>query len=523
MFDQPDHDFWDRLVTHPTLPPPARTTDDRIILAIDGLLPDATSARARARARAHVLANTTRPLPVQPTGAIPLPKAPLMFGPKTGSHRRPARTPHPWAAIAATLLLVLSAIAVWWTTGSTVLPHRSLLDNSGIIPAPSEPTGNVSMLGIDPGRTNAGPGPSPLTAPTEQWSYFVRGTVRTAPVVVDGVAYFGQSAESPEDPGAILAVRASDGAPIWTVPTGHGLTAAFLLDQGTLYAVDDAGIIYAIDALTGTEKWTIALHEDHPYSLTWYGAPLMLDGKLIFSSGSTMSVAAGKNTVFVGRPADDWIEGDPHVYAVSPTDGSIIWDVPGFPGQTPQGLIALSIDHGSLLWSHSGSPAFLGPAYADGTVYYGEAEPTALVALDAQTGIESWRTVLAEGRQWDGVGSPAITSDAVLAGLTSGSLVSLDRHNGQQQWTTQVFSGDPRWSLQSGLTVAGNQAIAIGNGAVAGIDLTSHEPVWHEAINFGYVISTIPVAAGGTIFLTSIVDASDRVGIVALADASDSS
>ena len=110
---------------------------------------------------------------------------------------------------------------------------------------------------------------------------------------------------------AILAVRASDGTPIWSFPTEHGLSSAFLLDQGTLYAVDDAGIIYAVDALKGTEKWTIALHEDEPYSLTWYGAPLMLDGKLVFSAGSTMAVAAGENAVFVGRPADDWIEGTP--------------------------------------------------------------------------------------------------------------------------------------------------------------------------------------------------------------------
>jgi outer membrane protein assembly factor BamB len=420
-------------------------------------------------------------------------------------------------------LLVLSGIAVWWTTGSTLLPQGSLQDDGGIIPAASEQTGNVSMQGIDPGRTNTVPGPGPLSAPAELWSYFVRGTVRATPVVVDGVTYFGQSAESPQDPGAIMAVHATDGTPIWSFPTGHGLSAAFLLDQGTLYAVDDVGIIYAIDALTGTEKWTTPLHEDRPYSLTWYGAPLMLDGKLVFSSGSTMSVAAGENSVFVGRPADDWIEGDPHVYAISPDDGSIIWDVSGFPGQAPQGLIALSIDDGSLLWSHSGSPAFLGPAYADGTVYYGEANPTALVALDAQTGAESWHTVLAEGRQWDGAGSPAITSDAVLAGMISGSLVSLDKRSGQQQWSMQALSGDPRWAMQSGVTVAGDQVIVVGNGAVSSVDLTSIAPLWHEDIDAGFSNSLVPVVADGRIYLPAIVDSSDRGGIVALADVSDSS
>lgn len=522
MLDQPDRDFWDRLVAQPTLPPPPQTVDDRIILAIEALFPGPSSDTARARARARVLAKSTA-LPLDSIQQPPIPKGPGRPDLKLDRGRRPIGALRPWAAIAAAMLLVLSGIGVWWNTGSALLPHRSLLDDGGIIPAVSEQAGNVSMQGIDPGRTNAGPGPSPLSAPTEVWSYFVRGSVRTAPVVVDGVAYFGQSSESPQDPGAILAVRASDGTPIWSFPTGHGLSAAFLLDQGTLYAVDDAGIIYAIDALTGTEKWTTPLHEDRPYSLTWYGAPLMLDGKLVFSSGSTMSVAAGENAVFVGRPADDWIEGDPHVYAISPADGSMIWDVSGFPGKTPQGLFALSIDDGSLLWSHSGSPAFLGPAYADGTVYYGEANPTALVALDAQTGDESWRTVLAEGRGWDGVGSPVITPDAVLAGLTTGNLVSLDRRGGQQQWSTQVFSGDPRWAMQSGMTVTGGQAIVIGNGAIAGIDLNSHVPVWHEVIDVGYAISVGPVAAGGTIYLASIVDSTDHGGIVALADVSDSS
>ncbi len=79
---------------------------------------------------------------------------------------------------------------------------------------------------------------------------------------------------------------------------------------------------------------------------------------------------------------------------------------------------------GSSIWTPG--PA---PAVRDGTVYAAGWDGT-LLALDAATGAERWRSELAFGT----VSSPVVAGDAVLIGGMDGTVSALDAATGELLW-----------------------------------------------------------------------------------------
>jgi outer membrane protein assembly factor BamB len=499
MADLLPTDFWDQLVLQPENPPEAQNADDRVVLALEALFPDAASGTARARARSSVLA-VTATFPAQAPMALP-----VRLPSSTGVQRhRPLERPA-WrvAMLAAALLLILSGTGIALLSRAGMLPGWHDQRSSAVIPAVPDRSADVVMRGVDPGRTNVVDGPGILSAPEQVWVFDVTGLIRTSPVVAGGVIYVGISAWSPSDPGTVAALRTRDGSTIWTHPTDHGLNAAFLLDDDTLYVVDDDGVVYALDTLTGNERWRTSLGQTNPYRFRYFGAPVMAGGRLIVSTGSPLSVAASGNSIFVGHPAEEWTEGDQHVYALSPTDGSIVWDSSGFPAGSTGGLFALSAADGSLRWNHEGTPAYLGPSAANGMVFYGENSPTTMIALDATTGDVRWRTQLTPGEDWDGMYSASISGETIIAGLTSGESVTLDRATGTELWRIELFSAESPFAswMVSGLTIAGSVAVAEGSGALTAYSIPDQKIIWHLEVVTGFTTPPpLPIIVGSTLF-----------------------
>lgn len=509
MPDQNEHDFWDQLVLHPDAPTQPGNADERIILAIDRLLPSSANPDAGARARRRVFDSNQPNSNAQAISDSVTVRPFARRDTHGGKFGRPFR--RRWMALAAGLLLFLSAIGIWSQFRSSLL--NGAQDDGGFIPAVSDQPSDIAMRGVNPGRTNVVAGPGPRNAPVVEWEYQAAGVVRTAPILVDGIIYAGQSAMSPQYPGVILALRASDGTLVWTHPTSAGLTAAFALVNATLYAVDDNGNVYALDAATGTERWRIALRGNQPYQFAWYGALLAVDGRLIVSSGSQQAVAASNDAIFVSHPSQEWIEGEPRVSAISLDDGTVLWDVHGYPETSQGGIFALAVDDGELRWIHSSSPSYLGPAYAGGIVYYGEVNPTAMVAVDAATGDEIWRSVVSDGGKWRGIASPAVTGDAVLAGTTSGDLVSVDRHSGKLSWVATVFFVDTDFYVNfPEIPVVGTTAVELENGAIVAVDLTDHSVLWRLRVETDLTVP--PVVVNDKIIQVAFDPSDDSSAIV---------
>lgn len=494
-------DFWDLLVRSPEAATP-QSDDDRLILAIDRLFPDVSSDAARLRARQAISGWPSASY--APSRSDTHGPATIAAPGRSVIAARRSRTT--WCLAAAAVLIVLVGAALWVSEGTNIW-SRVRPNREHTIPAAMEQFGDVPMRGIDAGRTNAGPGPGIDRQPDVAWEYRVNGTIRTSPLIVGDVVYFGSSSDVPGETGRVLAVRSNDGSLIWSFATEQTLSTAFLVDAGTLYAVDDGGTIYALDARTGTQRWSIRLTDDAPFVFTYYGAPLLIDGRIVVSSGSPMSVAAGNGAVFVARPADPWIEGDSHVYAISPRDGQILWDTPGY-ADLDGGLFALSLDDGSFMWSRSGTPAYLGPAYANGTVYYGEHAPTRLIALDALTGREQWLSDIAPSDEWDGRGSPSLTTDLVVVGTNSGVIVGVDRESGDIRWTQEALPDDPMHQVQSSIPIDGEIAIAVAWPEIAAIDLADQTVLWSLPIDIeGWGVG--PLTASNELILAAAINLSD--------------
>ena len=246
---------------------------------------------------------------------------------------------------------------------------------------------------------------------SERWQY-AAGAGVTGPLAIggDGTVYAGTDEGAT---GRLIALN-PDGTEKWLSPFDLGGTTRSSVNfgaDGSVYARDYAGNLFAIDPADGSERWQIALG---PYSgaspviaadgtvylgslpgsatarfyavnpegsLKWQSD---LGGDLDYGIGATAAVGAD-GTVYLGTWEGTGSAGA--VYAVDPADGSVLWRHPA--DSTVQASIAVS---------------------ADGTVYAISKLGT-LYALDASTGMEKWTYATQASPAEDSPSSPTIGVD----------------------------------------------------------------------------------------------------------------
>ena len=145
--------------------------------------------------------------------------------------------------------------------------------------------------------------------------------------------------------------------PVWSFATTDGdFTGTPVVADGTVVAVSQSGVVYAINASTGALRWKRALGEP---------------------ANATVAIADGR--VFVPLAKTD----APKIAALSLADGSLLWT--------------------SVTDASQGASAYGSPVVWDGTVYMGTSgvlgDPdlplrAAVVALDAATGATRWKTYM---------------------------------------------------------------------------------------------------------------------------------
>lgn len=85
------------------------------------------------------------------------------------------------------------------------------------------------------------------------WEMLIAGWVWSVPALDDGVLFFG------DQEGQIYAVNATDGTLVWQKQPDTGenrsIVAAPLTTQDTIYIVNKAGSLYALDRTTGNQRW----------------------------------------------------------------------------------------------------------------------------------------------------------------------------------------------------------------------------------------------------------------------------
>lgn len=207
------------------------------------------------------------------------------------------------------------------------------------------------------------------------------------------------------------------------------------IGDGKIFFGTDAGVMYALDAQSGTVAWAFSILSSHKKGI--WSAPLLVDGKLFFGAydGNLYCLNASSGKELWSTALAEWI------------GSSACYDrlrqclYVGLEFQLPDrrgALAALSIDDGSLIWSFSlkayqhGAPIV---AAHKPYVYFGCTDGC-VYCLAADSGQQVWAFVAGSAIR----GTPELNGDKniVVVGTAAGDVFVLDACDGRKlfQWKT---------------------------------------------------------------------------------------
>lgn len=349
-------------------------------------------------------------------------------------------------------------------------------------------------------------GPAPL------WTYALGAPTRATPVVSDGVVYVGAN------DGRFHAVRAADGARVWTWEGPHPIDAGATVSGDAVYFVDRRIELVSLDRSTGALRWRFALHDSvlaggpAPENVTFtrrVSTPLVLDGVVysgssdgglyaldaatgekrwrydartpVFSAiahvgGDTLSFGGmdGSMVLFDLRRRAEFVRVHAAGPVVSPpvvVAGRLI------AGSRDYQVHAFALGDTSRTWTFSYWFSWVEstPAVAGATIYVGASDYRRVTAFDAATGRVRWATDV-RGMTW---GTPALGQATVYAATAAqnvagtvihheGGIVALDRRSGAVKW--RYAAPEPAENSLGGY--AGSLALDHGRLFAAGFDGT---------------------------------------------------
>jgi outer membrane protein assembly factor BamB len=174
------------------------------------------------------------------------------------------------------------------------------------------------------------------------------------------------------------------------------------------------GAFYAVDAESGTSKWTFLAEYERRF-----------EGKRLHGYPPTAQTIPDSWDLYTSSPAVS----DGHVYFGS-GDGNVY---------------ALDAQTGVLQWKFAtGDIVHASPAVANGTVYIGSWDSN-LYALDADTGREKWRFKAGDDpvihNQQGFQSSATIVDGVVYVGCRDGHLYAIDAGTGHKRWDYPTNKG----------------------------------------------------------------------------------
>jgi len=313
------------------------------------------------------------------------------------------------------------------------------------------------------------PDDSPVAEPV--WTYEAGAPIWGGVACADGTVYVG------DDAGVLHAVDAKTGRQRWRAATGGAVRARPTLDGQALYVPSDDGSLYRLEVSDGRLRWKVPVVEGE------------------FERGARFDQYAGSavieaGTLYLGT-------GDGRVLALDPVDGSTRWvfhagdgvgSTPAvgggrvFVGSFDGKVYALDAASGAVLWSHdTGAPVSSSPALAGGRVLVGSRSYD-LFALDAATGEVDWRYYY----WFSWVDSdPTVADDTAYVGSSDAlKVLALDVETGRPRWTFRT--GGWSWArpaVADDAVYAGavgvRQYIGERRGGFFAIRRDDGSPLWH--------------------------------------------
>ena len=328
--------------------------------------------------------------------------------------------------------------------------------------------GSWPRAGYDQGRTSHTPDQQgPDGSVDVLWESEIGGGLESGSVVADGTVYAGTT------DGLLFALDARTGAQRWHVETYNAVGATPVVAGETLYAVSKDAHVYAIDRDDGSERWA------YDTGSGIYAPPVVTNDRVVVTSRSGVVAAIHtetgnevwrfETTPGIRVPATQFgrrlLVGDDngmiHVLTKSGDERATI-DVNGY-GRIRTPIVApadantvvvggtlVDIQRETVVATFDRGVRST-PAVAEGTVYY--------VTGDEVRGIETYSGEQTVSYGFDGgtgrLGTettPTVADGTVYTGLGDGTIVAFDAETGRERWRREV-----------GSTVAGSPAVLDGH------------------------------------------------------------
>lgn len=290
----------------------------------------------------------------------------------------------------------------------------------------------------------------PENGPPVAWTAQDIGGGFSSAIVVDGKVYV--TGMRGKDEGCLFVINETDGTLINTFPYGPetlndqapGPRSTPTWDEGKLYFLSGLGVVYCMDAASGTLLWSADLVERFSArKILWdYAESLLIDGEHVLCTpgGAAALVAAlDKNT---GETRWTTTGLDDNASYCSPIivrhgESRLLLNATG------SNIIGVDPDNGALRWSfyHKANYDIHGvtPIYHNGLVYYtagdGIGGGALEVAPDGASVTSKWTDTTL-----DALHSGVVLIDGFLYGTgykAGGKLVCLEMGTGKVQWETR--------------------------------------------------------------------------------------
>ena len=378
------------------------------------------------------------------------------------------------------------------------------LASTAVVLPPAQPNTAWAQAG---GNAAKVPGHLAISAtPARVWSTKIAGSTNTrrlaaSPVVADGKLFVVDSAA------IVYAFDSATGARLWQheIAVTRDLQNATFgggasFDNGRVYATNGVGDVVALDATTGAEIWRVKP-----------SGPLRGSPTVAF------------NQVFV-------MTQDNQIFALSATDGSIVWQDAGASGQAGlfgvaapaagQGtvvagyssgeLVAYRYENGRNLWSDALSRTSISTQVGtltdvdadpiiDGGRVYALGQGGRMAAYEILTGQRIWELTLA------GVSTPTVVGEWVFTLTDDSRILAIQRNTGRIRWVSQLEQwrkpedreGPVFWT---GPVLAGNRLwVASSRGMVRWVDVLTGVPT--DFAELSDPVSLAPIVANQTLYI----------------------
>jgi outer membrane protein assembly factor BamB len=376
-----------------------------------------------------------------------------------------------------------------------------------VLASPSAP----AMFKGNPQLTGVYDAPSPRRLNGVRFTFSAAGPIRSTPAVVDGSLYVGSA------DGWLYALDALSGRERWRAALGAGINASPCVAGGMVFITSRDGKLHALAAANGSSRWTIDLGKDLGSKNYWdfyTSSPVAYDGKLYVGSGDGHVRAVDPRT---GRIAWSFDAGSRVRSTPAVTDAAVVF------GTMSGHVVALDRRSGAQRWKFAteGASRSFADKENDTTSVFGSASIEGGVVaiggrdgfaygLDLATGAQKWKTTH-DGSSW--ILSTAIENGQVYIGSGSAAVVqSADLRTGAERWRFTTAS-----AVFSSPTIAGNALLVSDfSGTLYSVDKASGTELWRFPL--GDRAFSTPVVAGhivyassdeGTLYALDVSDASD--------------